>query len=395
MKLPLLSKQQQSHSLEEKNKMEGNGGNYLREFAATGQGVEFFGAPNTSARLVANDQDFVWLRRQQEQEAVSNFDSWRARNFVAGPVRDERTREEIERDKIREARKQRIDLIKLRGPQNRQDIALLWALETGKLGWDDKKVEEAFIDFEKMQEHRERRRQEELVLAEREAVVLEEKRKREKQEKEKKKEEKEKVFAQGFAAGEKFVDRLKTILLDGIQNEGDYMFLRGVEKGELTKEGFMLAYLKNVGWHEEYIRTFSIELSCWQKYERCENCQRMAADFKTIESCKGCNELGVARSENVCMNCVRILFPDGLRGKSLYLSCGLCAVDARGAYEYVFGGSNEAGSRGEPTFVEGERADGGKVEAQQGEPGVHKRSSPEVGGSGEDDRFAEEDDLIV
>jgi len=412
MKPPLLSKLQQNHSLKEKNKMEGSGGAWVPGPSSFGSRIEGFQLPPAGIRSFGDAPIRASVNNPYgvNISGVTNFSGWLSRPTDLPPNAsndvnfEQRVNEAKERDKKREEQREKErELVQKTNQMHKlvrweaKERALaneskIFIVENQELYLSVKHVyntrkaqkradrEQALLRKQQLDALAERRRQEAVVLAEREKKA---------------KEEKEKVFAQGFAAGEKFLDRLKDILFDGVQTEGDYMFLRGVERGKLTKEGFMLTYLKNNGWHEEYIEAFSIELKCWQKYERCENCQRMTADFKMIDSCKGCIELGMGRIEAVCMNCVRVLFPDGLRGKTLYLSCGLCAVDARGAYEYVFGGSNEAGSRGEPTFVEGERADGGKVEAQQGEPGVHKRSSPEVGGSGEDDRFAEEDDLIV
>ncbi len=96
-----------------------------------------------------SERDARWLLEKQQATEQANFDSWFGSQFHKNDVAsrqfaqqvypeyyDERERKMTERAKLA----LRINLIKLRGPRNEEDLITLYGLQTGKIrledGWD-------------------------------------------------------------------------------------------------------------------------------------------------------------------------------------------------------------------------------------------------------------------
>jgi len=104
------------------------------------------GTGQTPLGLVyASDADFEAMRRKRDTEAFANFDAWVGKNFHTNDLAtrkflqsiwpeyyEARERQMVERAKFA----LRVNLLNLRGADNEEDLALEWALNTGRVKLD-------------------------------------------------------------------------------------------------------------------------------------------------------------------------------------------------------------------------------------------------------------------
>lgn len=102
-------------------------------------------AQSPFGEIYASDSDLEWLRRKRDTEALANFDSWVGQNFHKDDVVMRKWLQEIHpqfydvREKAMVDRAKvalRINLIKLRGIQSKEDLVLVWGLQTGRVQLD-------------------------------------------------------------------------------------------------------------------------------------------------------------------------------------------------------------------------------------------------------------------
>lgn len=95
--------------------------------------------------VTATDQDFEVLRRKRDTEAFANFDAWVGKNFHTNDLATRKFLQEIwpeyyearERAMVERAKfALRVNLLNLRGARNEEDLALEWALNTGRVKLD-------------------------------------------------------------------------------------------------------------------------------------------------------------------------------------------------------------------------------------------------------------------
>lgn len=96
-------------------------------------------------QITATDEDFEWLQRKRDTEALANMDAWISDQFHTGDVATRKWLQEVYPDYY-EARERelmdrakfalRVKLLLLRGPKNHKDLILLWGLQTGQIELD-------------------------------------------------------------------------------------------------------------------------------------------------------------------------------------------------------------------------------------------------------------------
>lgn len=109
------------------------------------QFVEQFKGQTPFGEVYATDSDLQWLRKKRDTEALANFDAWVGENFHKDDVVMRKWLQEIHpqfydvREKAMVDRAKtalRIHLIKLRGIQSKEDLVLVWGLQTGRVQLD-------------------------------------------------------------------------------------------------------------------------------------------------------------------------------------------------------------------------------------------------------------------
>lgn len=96
--------------------------------------------------ISASDADFKWLKKKTDAEEAAKFDSWFANNFNVTNLAGRKWAQKVHPDfyqaridaMIEKAKMAlRINLINFRGPQNQQDMMLIWAINTGRVRLDE------------------------------------------------------------------------------------------------------------------------------------------------------------------------------------------------------------------------------------------------------------------
>lgn len=99
-------------------------------------GISVFG------KLIAKDSDFEWLRRKKEQDAEASFQQWFASNFDKMSAEQKKMARELFPDFYSQRLKlvdknldvmKRLARLKIEGPKDKNDLILLYAMESGLL----------------------------------------------------------------------------------------------------------------------------------------------------------------------------------------------------------------------------------------------------------------------